>query len=82
MSIKALQLTWHSASNRCLVAFWHQPWMPQRPSAACATRLSAQSVGPMKDERVNKFDKVVWRINGVLILCVGVVAGFVLLFAS
>jgi len=44
MSIKALQLTWHSASNRCLVAFWHQPWMPQRPSAACATRLSAQSV--------------------------------------
>jgi hypothetical protein len=31
---------------------------------------------------MNKFDKVVWRINGVLILLVGVVAGFVLFFAS
>ena len=31
---------------------------------------------------MNKFDKIVWRINGVLILCVGVVAGFALLFAS
>ena len=31
---------------------------------------------------MNKFDKIVWRINGVLILCVVAVAGFVLLFAS
>jgi len=34
-----------------------------------------------KGEKLNKFDKIVWRINGVLILSVGVVAGFVLLFA-
>ena len=25
-------------------SFWHQPWVPQRPSAACATQLSARSV--------------------------------------
>jgi len=31
---------------------------------------------------MNKFDKVVWRINGVLILCVAVAAGFVMFFAS
>ena len=42
---KALQLTWHSAFQSILIAFWHQPWVPQRPSAACATQLSAQSVG-------------------------------------
>jgi hypothetical protein len=35
----------------------------------------------MREDRMNKFDKIVWRINGVLILCVGVVAGIALLFA-
>ena len=29
-------------SNRSVVAFWHQPWVPRRTSAACATQLSAR----------------------------------------
>jgi hypothetical protein len=43
---KALQLTWHSTFQLTLVAFWHRTWVPQRPSAACATQLSALSVRP------------------------------------
>jgi hypothetical protein len=42
---KALQLTWHSEFQSILVGFWHQLCVPQRPSAACATQLSARSVG-------------------------------------
>ncbi len=32
--------------KRSVVASWHQRWVPQRATAACATRLSAMSVGP------------------------------------
>jgi len=30
------------------VAFWRQPWVPRRPSAACATQLSADLLEPMQ----------------------------------
>jgi hypothetical protein len=35
----ALQLTWHIAFQSTLTAFWHQPWVLQQTSAACATQL-------------------------------------------
>ena len=41
---KVLQLAWHSAFQSNFASLWHQPWVPQRPSAACATQLSARSV--------------------------------------
>ena len=44
--------------------------------------LLSSTVSPMKEENMNKFDRIVWRINGLLILCVGVVGGLVLLYAS
>ncbi len=37
-------------SNRGLMASWHQHWVPQRPSTACATQLSAWSVGRQEPE--------------------------------
>ena len=44
MRIKALQLTWHSAFQSTSGRVWHQLCVPQQPSAACATQLSARSV--------------------------------------
>jgi hypothetical protein len=29
----------------------------------------------MREEQMNKFDRIIWRINGVLILCISVAAG-------
>jgi len=49
---KVLQLTWTARSKRNRIAFWHQPWVPRRPSAACATQLSAQSARPHKEEEI------------------------------
>jgi len=41
--------------NRGLVAFWRTPWVPQRPSAAFATHLSAHSVGRRQIEQTQTF---------------------------
>jgi hypothetical protein len=44
-----------------LGTFWHTTWVPQRPAAACASQLSAMSVG--RQERCRREESSMRRYS-------------------